>query len=198
MSEAPIYFVRHGETDHNAQGRIQGRIDIPLNGRGRDQARAVGKALSRHLAADGYAPADLPFCSSPLSRASETARLARAAMGLEPEAFAREPRLMEIHFGDWEGLTWPQIRAQHGPSARRRDEDFWNVAPPGGESYVDVAARLEPLLAELSGPSVLVAHSGVARALLVLIGGYPIASARDAYITQGRVLRFARGSADWL
>src|SRR6478752_5939874 len=95
------YILRHGQTDWNAEWRLQGQQDIPLNDLGRRQAQENGlrlKALARSF--DGY-----DFVASPLGRARETMELARAAAGLPPDAYRIEDRLKEICFGDWEGHT---------------------------------------------------------------------------------------------
>ena len=89
MSAFPyrILFVRHGETAYNAENRLQGQLDIPLNARGRDQARSIGKAL---LAEAGVAIREMDAAgavfASPLMRARETMDIVRDAMGLEPGA----------------------------------------------------------------------------------------------------------------
>ncbi len=198
MISAPLFFLRHGETGHNAEGRIQGQIDTALSPRGRDQALAAGHMLKAGLAARGLAPGARRFVSSPLARAVETARLARAALGLETDAFARDPRLMELSFGRWQNLTWSEIRAFDGAGAARRDADIWNARPPEGESYADLAARLAPFLATLAGPAILVSHGGVARALTVLLTGADRTAACRAPVAQGRVLAFENGRANWL
>lgn len=194
-----IFFLRHGETDHNAESRLQGQLDVALNARGRAQGESVGRDLAAILQARGLDPAAPPFFVSPLSRAVETARLARSAMGLAPDAFTPEPRLMELHFGAWQNLTWPEIRARDGGAVAARDRDRWNVAPPGGESYAGAAARaLDFLEAAPQGPLVLVSHGGIARALLVRLAGAPVGAAMRERIVQGRVLAFENGGYAWL
>jgi broad specificity phosphatase PhoE len=77
-----IYYIRHGETDWNVVSRLQGRRDIPLNARGREQGAHCGQILRDLFARDGRDPASLDYVSSPLGRAAETMALARAALGL--------------------------------------------------------------------------------------------------------------------
>ena len=96
-----VYFVRHGQTDWNAEHRLQGQADIALNALGRAQATRNGRKLAE-LIAD---PADFDFVASPLGRTRETMELVRAAMGLEPHGYRTDPRLIEVHFGDWQGHT---------------------------------------------------------------------------------------------
>jgi probable phosphoglycerate mutase len=193
-----LYFLRHGETDWNAEGRLQGRQDIPLNALGRTQAAQAGRKLKKLLASRGDDLAALSFQCSPLSRARETLELARAAMGLPPDEGQLDPRLIEFTFGRWEGLTWPEVCAVDPQLARAREADKWNFSPPGGESYAQLAQRLEPWLAEQAGVSVIVSHGGVARALMAMIGGLPAERAPNADIWQGRVLVFVNGRFDWI
>lgn len=173
-------------------------MDTALSPRGRDQALAAGHMLKGALEARGLAPQAPFFVASPLARAVETARLARAALRLEADAFARDPRLMELSFGRWQNLTWPEIRAFDAAGAARRDADIWNARPPGGESYADLADRLSAFLATLFGPAVLISHGGVARALAVLLTGADKERACREPIPQGRVLIIDNGRADWL
>lgn len=189
----PIVFVRHGETDWNVAGRLQGQTDTPLNPKGRDQADAVGRALARS-GADFSAHA---FIASPLARASETMRRMRAAMGLDPEAFSKDDLLKEMAFGRWEGSTFTDIRAREPAVMKARDADRWGHRPPGGESYDDVATRLARFFAGLSGPSVLVSHGGVARAALAIIAGGDRETLPHMHVRQGRAILIENGAWRW-
>ena len=121
MPEFPhrLIFLRHGETAYNAENRLQGQLDIPLNARGREQARAVGRTLAARIGPeiDRLEAADA-FIASPLERARETMEIARDAMGLPPGRYALDPVLKEISFGAWEGLTWPEIEARDPKGVR--------------------------------------------------------------------------------
>ncbi len=196
MIPAPkrLLFVRHGETDWNAEGRLQGQRDIPLNARGREQAAAVGAALLR-LVPD---PAALDYVASPLARTRETMELLRAAMGLAPGAYRLDPRLKEITFGDWEGLTWPEVRARDPEGAAAREGAKWDFVPPGGESYAGLVERVRPVLAGLGGDAVVVSHGGVARALLNDLCGMDPRQAARLDIWQGRVLAIQGGDFAWI
>jgi len=132
-------FVRHGETDYNASGRLQGQRDIPLNRRGRVQASAIGRALRMAMPeAIAALEAAGAFVASPLARTRETMELARAALGLAPGRYALESALMELTFGEWEGLTWPQVWKRDPAGARAREacsrsqspsrSRFWRLA----------------------------------------------------------------------
>ena len=100
-----LIFVRHGETDWNFEGRMQGQKDIPLNATGEAQASGNGARLKAYLDREGIDPTGLDFVSSPLGRTRSTMELLRAAMGLDKEAYRLEDQLKEITFGAWEGFT---------------------------------------------------------------------------------------------
>ncbi|GGC61787.1 histidine phosphatase family protein [Chelatococcus reniformis] len=188
-----LYFVRHGETDWNAAGRLQGRRDTELNATGRRQAEASGRALRALIAA----PAELAYVSSPLRRARATMEGLRHAIGLAPAAYALDERLMELSFGRWEGLTWREIRTGQPRLHGERKARIWDFVPPGGESYADLAARLTPFVRDLVRDTVIVSHGGVARALAAGLAGVATAEAVKLDIWQGRVLVFAGGRLTW-
>jgi broad specificity phosphatase PhoE len=193
-----LYFLRHGETDWNAIGRLQGRQDTPLNALGRDQSARAGRKLMKILAAKGENPKALEFQCSPLKRTRKTMEIVRAEMGLPREGGVLDDRLVEFTFGRWEGLTWPEVCAQDPELARARETDKWNFIPPGGESYAQLAVRLRPWIEAQQAPSVVVSHGGVARVLMAMIGGLPSERAPMADIWQGRVLVFSDGRFDWI
>ncbi len=194
-----ILFVRHGETDYNAEGRLQGQRDVPLNGRGRAQASAIGRAL-RMAMPDAVAALEAAgaFTASPLARTRETMERARAALGLAPGRYALESALKELTFGEWEGLTWPQVEQRDPAGARAREADKWNFAPPDGESYAMLAERLQPWLASRDADCFVVSHGGVARALMTLIAGVSPSAAENADIWQGKAILFEGGGLRWV
>lgn len=147
-----LYLVRHGETDWNRQHRIQGLTDIPLNATGRKQARAAGKLLSRRIWNGIY--------TSPLARATETATIIAAEIGLaEPRPV---PALVERNYGEAEGLNFIEI-----------DRRYPNRSEvPGQESRPEVIARVVPALRELASAHpgealIVVSHGGAIRAMLM-------------------------------
>jgi broad specificity phosphatase PhoE len=188
-----IIFIRHGETDWNAEARLQGQRDIPLNALGREQAAEAGYRL-RDLPAW---PDEFDWLVSPLGRTRETAEIARGAIGLGPHDYRIDPRLMELTFGDWEGYTWRELRAIDAGAVRARSRDKWNFVPPNGESYAMLHGRIEGWLDTLERPAILVSHGGVARVLTVLLAGASPDEAADANVWQGRVLLFRNGTAKW-
>jgi broad specificity phosphatase PhoE len=189
-----LYFVRHGETDWNAERRLQGRLDVPLNALGRKQAARCGELLGGLFAAGGAVPQQFAFTSSPLSRARETMEILRATLGLAPEDHAIDSRLAELSFGSWEGLTYKEVRALDRSVLATRERDKWNFQPPGGESYAQLLVRVSAWHDTVSGDAVVVAHGGVARAFLVLYAVRPPAEAPLGDIAQGVVYEFAPGS----
>lgn len=193
----PLFFFRHGETFYNAEGRLQGQLDTPLSPTGRGQAIEAGLKLGAALEANGLAFDRVGWFASPLSRAAQSMALARAALALEQDAFVRDKRLMELSFGLWQNLTWPEVAARCPGGVAARKSDFWNFRPPGGESYADLANRLRAFLDGLTGPAVVAAHGGVARALMVLIGGLAPEETRGIPVHQGRLLVFSEGRGRW-
>ena len=110
MPAPVIYYIRHGETSWNAEGRLQGAQDIALNVLGRRQAAHAGNVLAELLARDGRDKAALPFVASPLGRARMTMELVRGALELPPEKYALDDRLREIGYGVWEGSTLAEMQ----------------------------------------------------------------------------------------
>ena len=189
-----IWFIRHGETDWNREGRLQGQRDIPLNDLGREQAAEAGRRL---LTAAPEA-ARLPWLVSPLGRTVETATLARAAIGLDPPGFVTDARLKEITFGRWEGNTWHELKKRERELAKARKADKWNFVPPGGESYALLAKRIAPWLECAPDEAVDVSHGGVARVLLTMLAGVSPLEAPYQEIRQGEVLSLVSGRHAWI
>ncbi|WP_293866636.1 histidine phosphatase family protein [uncultured Alsobacter sp.] len=189
-----LYFIRHGETDWNAEGRLQGQHDIPINEKGRVQAGEAGRRLAA-LRPDLGA---LPWLVSPMGRTRETAELGRGAVGLDPAGYTVDERLKEISFGLWEGYTWKEVRKAEPAMARLREQDKWNFVPPDGESYGMLMERVRPWLDSLTEETVAVSHGGVARAVMRLVTGMSAAEAASADIWQGKVLVFEAGAYRWV
>jgi alpha-ribazole phosphatase len=160
-----LILARHGETPWNAWRRLQGLSDTPLSGAGRLQALA----LARRLAGEGV---DEVYASD-LRRAWETATTIAAPHHLPVRP---DPRLREIAFGAWEGLTYNEIQQQDPQTLAAWQADPMDVAPPGGETLTDVVARvgaaLEQIVTTHRGQIVLlVAHGGSLQVLLCLALG---------------------------
>jgi broad specificity phosphatase PhoE len=165
-----IFYIRHGETEWNAEGKLQGNQDIPLNELGRRQAASAGKILADLFARDGRSETSLAFVASPLGRARLTMELVRGSLSLPPHDYAIDDRLREIAYGHWEGSTLAQMQALDPDVFAARQSDKWTVPPPGGESYASVQARMNDWYKPLTADTVAVAHGGTARALMVALG----------------------------
>jgi probable phosphoglycerate mutase len=188
-----IYYIRHGETSWNAEGRLQGAQDIALNDLGRRQAVQSGHILVDLLARAGRDKAKIPFVSSPLARARTTMELLRGAMALPPQDYATDDRLREIGYGRWEGSTLAEMQAADPAFFARRLADKWRVAPVGGETYEAVQLRMRDWYDQIVGDTVVAAHGGTARALMVALGFETPESASDLPIAQGAVYVFGDG-----
>lgn len=193
-----IIVIRHGQTDWNARGILQGREDIPLNETGRAQAWRNGEALRRHFDLRGVDPGGYDWIASPLSRAAETMRLVREAAGLDPLAFRTDDRLMELDFGRWSGLNLKEIQQSDPAGYAARQADRWSVPPTGGESSAAAIARLGPLVSALDRPTVLVTHGGVNRVLKVILGALSVAEALEFHTPQDRFYVWAGGRVEWV
>ena len=142
-----ISFVRHGETPHNREGRLQGRVDLELSERGCEQAARVASRFAGHPITNVY--------SSPLRRARQTAAAIADVCGCEVEV---DDRLIELDYGEWDGRPLSEMREMRS-TGWLTDPDF---APPGGESLVAVTARVESFcrdrLGAGDGRAVAVSH----------------------------------------
>src|SRR5882757_1034547 len=193
MPAPVIYYIRHGETSWNAEGRLQGVQDIPLNDLGRTQAAHAGNILAGLFARDGRDKSALSFVASPLIRARTTMDLVRAELKLPRDGYALDDRLREIGYGHWEGSTLAQAQVSHPELYASRERDKWDALPPGGESYASVQVRMRDWYDSLKADTVAVAHGGTARALMVALGIETPASASGLYVEQGVVYLFSNG-----
>ncbi|MGB3409411.1 MAG: histidine phosphatase family protein [Jannaschia sp.] len=168
-----LFVLRHGETEWNVAGRMQGRLDSPLTPRGRVQAARQG-AILRHLGFDG------PALVSPLGRARSSARLA----GLDATP---DTRLVEITMGGWEGKDREGIGRPTGV--------LWKFGAPGAETVASLQSRLESLLTGITVPTVVVTHGVVCIALRALLTGQDIPGWDRLDDPQGVVIRLGEGVA---
>ena len=194
MPAPTIYYMRHGETDWNVDGRLQGGVDTPLNELGLTQAAHAGRVLAGLFARQRVDVSNLAFVASPLRRARATMDKVRAELKLPPGGYVLDDRLREIGYGHWEGSTLAQAQVSHPELYASRERDKWSALPPGGESYASVQIRMRDWYDSLKGDTVAVAHGGTARALMVALGIETPASASDLFIEQGVVYVFRDGS----
>jgi len=160
-----LWVLRHGQTEWNVAGRLQGRLDSPLTETGLDQARAQGVILARLL------PGPVAVLASPSGRAWRTAEIATRGLGLTVRP---EPDLREIDIGAWQGRQVDEIRATL-PGDQVADPHLWKFNAPGGERIEEMTARLTGLLRRLKGPTVLVTHGVTSRVLRCLVLRRPVA-----------------------
>jgi len=188
-----LYYIRHGETDWNIDGRLQGGRDIPLNATGRAQALRCGEILHDLLARDGRAPTAFDFVASPLGRARSTMEIMRATLGVDPQAYRVDQRLTEVGFGQWEGFTTAELKRRDPEAAALRERDKWRFVPPGGESYEAMSLRVGGWYRDLAADTVAVAHGGVLRGLIAALGIASVEEAPALNIAQGVVYLIAQG-----
>ncbi len=167
-----LALLRHGHTEWNRAGRIQGRSDIQLD----DDARQDLSAFSLPQPWDTAA-----IWSSPLARARETAQL---VSGQDPMMSAA---LTEMNWGDWEGLRGADLIADTGSGYRHIEDWGWDFRPPNGESPADVKVRLRPWLDSLRGDTVAVCHIGIMRVILALAWGWDFSGVPPFKIKRNRL-----------
>ena len=191
-----VYIARHGQTVWNAESRLQGQADTDLNPLGREQATRNGHRLAEFV----HNPEDFDFVASPMRRTRETMERIRMAMGLDPQAYRTDPRLVEMSFGDWQGFTFPELEARQIGSARERRLDKWNFLPPGegAESYQMLLERVKPWFDALDRRTVCVTHGGVVRALFRMVLGMPEKEAARLNVPHDRLLRLEGRRLEWL
>jgi probable phosphoglycerate mutase len=190
-----LYFIRHGETDWNAEGRYQGSRDIPLNDVGRGQADLNGALLQRLLKRANRRVDEFDWFVSPLGRTRETMDRVRAAFTEPLPEVTVDRRLIEVSFGIYEGQLHVDLAAGTMPIAGERDASFWYFRPPQGESYDDLAARITAFGSALTRRAIIVSHGGVLRALRRLIEDFPPDRAVNWFPPQDSVIHFADGKA---
>jgi len=165
-----LILVRHGETDWNKERRYQGQLDVPLNARGRWQAEHAAGALAG-------LPVDY-LISSDLQRALATAEAIGSVCG---RGVTADPRLREMSYGKWEGLTVDEIKEHYDGEYRHWRTDPATYPPEGGEGLAAAVRRVEHVLQDVAQVEaetvVLVSHGGTLRILLRYLLGLP----PDAY-----------------
>jgi probable phosphoglycerate mutase len=181
-----IFFVHHGETEWNRQGRIQGRHDSPLTPEGRAQVARVAGVLARELQQASAAR----LVSSPLGRATETAGIIAAALGLP---IATDARLAEVSLGRWEGLTREEIAESASGALAGVPRWEWYFRAPGGESFEEAAARLGAWLGECRQPTIAVGHGVAGRILRGLFAGLARAEMLRQPVQRDAVFKLASG-----
>ncbi len=154
-----IYLIRHGETDWNHQRRRQGRRDIPLNDKGREQMHACGELLSG-------LPADL-IVTSPLSRAVDSAEIIAEHLGLDKEGVLRDEGLIERDFGDVDGMTRAELKAYRARGGGEHQEPLYRVRERMMRTVLTYARRND------KKHIVMISHSAAIKSVFVRLYGKP-------------------------
>lgn len=180
-----VYLLRHGETEWNKSGRIQGQMNSDLTELGQAQAAQQG-AILRRL---GDRVAGLDRFASPLSRTQATARIAFGG-----DEFTNDPRLIEIGCGAWEGITPAQRQARDPDLMARstRDLDLYFNAPMG-EGLPALRARVMDFLNSLNAPAIIVSHKVSLIVMRACLTGIRQEQMYDLTATQGTVIRISGG-----
>ncbi len=161
MKATRLHLLRHGQVEGYQEKRYNGQGDVRLTDLGRQQSAAFAGRFQYHKLSAIY--------SSDLYRCRVAADQIALLQNLAP--LYRED-LRELHIGDWEGRTWEQLQQEYPELWQARLNDIVNVAPPGGESMLQMAERIRPAVKEIinahvGGEIVLVAHGGVNRVILL-------------------------------
>ena len=189
MPTPVLYYIRHGQTDWNAEQRFQGRRDVALNNIGREQAHENGLRLKQLVTS----PEDFDFVASPLGRTRETMQIIRSAMSLEPKAYIIEPTLMEMDYGDLEGVTLETIERDSPEIYSQRMQDRWNFQPPNGENLQMTMERIVPYFRGIERNMIIVGHGSVGRALRKHLLNLEANDAAWFEFPQNRIFRFSGG-----
>ncbi len=189
MKPNPIIFVRHGETDWNKNGLIQGSIDTDLNETGHHQAKTVAALL----ASQDVPWADYKIIASPQRRAQQTAGYIADALNRKIDQ--TDDRVRELGFGIWEGKPFWELKAAPVYPADPEGRFYWR--PEGGESYEDGVARVNTWRAELSTPTLVISHGAVGRCLMGTIAGLGPRDLVNLPTPQGKFCSLKNGCIEW-
>lgn len=180
-----LYILRHGETEWNAEDRMQGWLNSPLTETGKAQAQMQGKIL-QSIDLKGFRA-----LVSPQGRAFQTAAIALAPWW--PGVIETDRRLREVSVGDWQGCLRMEIKRDN-PALFKEEKPFqWYDIAPGGEGFAGLAERCRDFLADLNQPAVLVTHGMTSRILRCLLLGWDISRMADLPGGQGVVYHLKDG-----
>ena len=179
MTYPELYILRHGQTEWNAEERMQGWLNSPLTPKGEQDAARQGEIL-RGVDLSGFA-----FWCSPSGRAVQTAGIACAMA----EAIHTDVRLREIGVGDWAGRLRADLPQGAGPDPYLAQYEM----APNGEGFAAVNARAKAFLAELTGPTVLITHGITSRAIRAIVVGEQALASPSVHGGQGCVYHLKDG-----
>jgi broad specificity phosphatase PhoE len=190
----PIYFSRHGQTTYNIEDRIGGNPNLTEKGKMdalclKEFIGEIRRELQEAAAAKGVSPPELQIWTSQLTRTIQTAKPAEEAFTLK---CLRWSSLNEIHAGVCEDLTYADVKVKYPFISEFRKQNKYSFRYPGGESYQDLVARLEPVIMELENANcvvVVVAHQAILRGLLAYFGESSAQSSVDFDVPHRTVWR---------
>ena len=177
-----LLLIRHGETMWNLDGRYQGHSDTQLSLHGEAQARALANRFS--------ASDVVSVVASPLLRAQATAQIIAARLNLP---VTTDNRLMEIAYGQWEGLQQPEVKQRWPEMLRQWKQTPDQVKFPEGESLSGVQQRVRSFfehMAEQVGTVLVVSHDGFARIAILEMQGKPLSAFREVHVENASVTTF--------
>ncbi len=198
-----LLLVRHGHTIWNDTGGVAGRSDIDLSEHGQLAVSKLGSSWSETRRLDSWH-------SSPLLRTRHTTQLLLEGMPHRASLpqVVKDERLVELDFGDWEGMTWQSVHKQYQQEMEQWGQDWINRSPPNGETFAQQAARcgewLQTLVSDVNDFSrsltaMVVLHGGSIRALVCLCLGWPLDRAMDFRVDPASVtsLQLDHGNGQW-
>ncbi len=168
MKATRMHLLRHGQVEGFEQKRYNGQGDVPLTAHGRQQSAAFAGRL-QHLQLGGIYSSDLYRCRVAADQISLLQKV--------KPVYKKE--LRELHIGDWQGQTWQQLQRDYPDLWQARLNDIVHVAPPAGESLLQMAERVRPVIKQIVSDHigeeiVIVAHGGVNRVILLDAIGAPL------------------------
>lgn len=160
-----IFVLRHGETQFNSEGKLQGHCNSPLTAKGLIQAQNYGRVLKEYLSAG-----EIEVYSSPLGRAVQTAQIVCEILGYPAASIVEDDRLKEFSLGEWEQRTIPSLVEEKPDLLEKRD---WYLDAPNAETYDSVKNRLQNWLSDISTTKdiVVVSHALTGAVLRGLLSG---------------------------
>ena len=184
-----LYLIRHGQTELNWAGRLQGSLDSPLTDRGQEQAHAVGEKLKTEIGTQS-----VTLWVSPLGRAQQTAGIIQEY--IKPSDIQTDTRLAEISLGDWEGMRMEDIEFTHPGILDGSDRFDWAYRAPGGETREAFLARLKDWLNDVEQAdtvAIAVSHGWSGMGLRSLYTGQPFAEVSARGDSHEAAFEFSEG-----
>ncbi len=196
-----LLLIRHGHTVWHDTGGVAGRTDIDLSPYGQQSVNRLAESLPDEAALDSWH-------ISPLQRTRHTSEILRSATGQSSRypLPIEDQRLVELNFGDWEGMTWQAVHKQYQEAMDLWGQDWVNRSPPNGETFAEQATRCTEWLsdwmrdADDTHTALVVLHGGSIRALLCQCLGWPLTRAMSFSIDPASVTMLDFDPADntWL